>query len=259
MDKLLWGENIYGHVKRLQWIKSLIKHDDLILEFGCGTGYMITIPLLKMGYNVIGVDLDEASIEYGKSICKSEGVDPSALRCCNIKDIDFTPNVIIASEVFEHVEDKELESVFDVLKRKLRTEGNLLVTVPNGYGSFEFESCLWYRFGIGEMLEKCKITLLIHKIKSLIFGKSIVPFYPSTLSSSPHVQRFTYGRIKRILLRQGFTIEEITGTVLFAGPFSDLIFTGLKPIMKFNCFMGKCLPWLASGFLLNCKINVKFR
>lgn len=34
-------ENIYGHIKRLEWIKEFISKDDLVVEFGCGTGYMI--------------------------------------------------------------------------------------------------------------------------------------------------------------------------------------------------------------------------
>jgi SAM-dependent methyltransferase len=65
-------ENIYGHIKRLEWIKEFISKDDLVVEFGCGTGYMIIYPLLKDGYNII--DLDTKSIEYGQDFFQRWGL-----------------------------------------------------------------------------------------------------------------------------------------------------------------------------------------
>jgi len=38
-------ENEYGQAKRLKWIESNTQKQDTIIELGCGTGYMITLPM----------------------------------------------------------------------------------------------------------------------------------------------------------------------------------------------------------------------
>lgn len=40
-DKYYLVENIYGPKKRLNWMISQIDKADTIIEFGCGTGFMI--------------------------------------------------------------------------------------------------------------------------------------------------------------------------------------------------------------------------
>jgi ubiquinone/menaquinone biosynthesis C-methylase UbiE len=45
-------ENVYGNAKRLKWILPHIRKDLSIIELGCGTGYMICLPLKKMGYSI---------------------------------------------------------------------------------------------------------------------------------------------------------------------------------------------------------------
>ena len=77
--------------------------------------------------------------------------------------------------------------------------------------------------------------------------------YLSTLDSSPHVQRFTYDTIQDLLLGQGFEITDRTGSVLFAGPVSNMLFTGMVPVMKLNCALGQRLPRFASGFFMGCR------
>ena len=52
-------ENIYGHVKRLRWILSQVDRGATLVELGCGTGYMISRPLAKLGFEMHGVELDE--------------------------------------------------------------------------------------------------------------------------------------------------------------------------------------------------------
>ena len=224
------------------------------MEFGCGTGVMITLPLAKMGYSVFGVDLDEKSIAFGQKIFDREGLNPKTLKPMDISLLDVAPNVIIASEVLEHIPDKDISNIIRTIRHKLKPGGLFLVTVPNGYGWFEFESFMWFKIGIGKIMERLQIVRVVNALKFLLFGGDIEPSYPSTLSGSSHVQRFTHSSIQTLLDSEGFIVINITGAVFFAGPFSNMLFTGVKPIMKLNCALGRWFPRIASGFYIACRL-----
>jgi len=97
------NENIYGIRKRLEFIKQYISKKDKILEFGCGTGYMITYQLLQEGYNIKGCDIDKKSIDLVEMILKESGLDKNGLINIDIFSINEKFDVIIASEVFEYI------------------------------------------------------------------------------------------------------------------------------------------------------------
>lgn len=246
-------ENVYGHRKRLSWILSHIRPDEQILEVGCGTGSMISLPLARLGYHVVGADTDSASIAFGKELCDKMNLDPSLLRFEHLSQDSSYPKGIIVSEVLEHLSDHRLFTLLLEIRAKLLYGGLLLVTVPNGYGWFEMESFLWFRTGIGKLLEKSKLLGLMGRVKRLILGAAIELPYPSTLSSSRHRQRFTYRSIQTLLERNGFEVTEITGSVLFCGPFSNLFLTGIAPVMGINCLLGRWFPKVASGFYVACR------
>ena len=247
-------ENIYGHSKRLDWIVSNLKKDSTIIELGCGTGSMITIPLALQGYQVVGIDMDHKSIEFGHELLRARRLAVSLLQRQDLQQINIPPDVMIASEVLEHLRDVELKTILSTIKDKLAHNGLLLVTVPNGYGWFEMESFFWFKTGIGWLLEHARITEAVRWIKSVLFGcRREEPYPPSTLANSPHVQRFTYKSIQRVLVEHGFEVLSMTGSVLFAGPFSNLFFTGLGPVMKINRSFGRWMPRFSAGFYVACR------
>ncbi len=49
--ELVPRENIYGHRQRLYWLRDHLRTEDRAVEFGCGTGRLITIPLRAWGYD----------------------------------------------------------------------------------------------------------------------------------------------------------------------------------------------------------------
>ena len=249
------NENIYGHKKRLDWIKHDLTKRQRVLEFGCGTGYMLTFQLLLEGYDAYGVDLDDQSIAYGKEIFGSSGLDSERLINSDIRGLAGNFDVIIASEVFEHISNQDLGLIIELIKKKIVGCGTLIVTVPNGYGWFELESFIWFKLGIGRLFDWLQLTRTLLYLKRKILGSYIDAAYPSTLSSSPHVQRFTFSSIKWLLKKYGFEILKTEGTVFFAGPISNLFFTGIGPLMNANKYLGSKFPRFASGFMLVCREN----
>lgn len=246
-------ENIYGHTKRVRWILEQVRPGATLIELGCGTGYMITRPLLRLGYDAYGVDLDRRSVEYGQGVLRDEGLDPERLRPVDLADLDVQADAVIASEILEHVPDRHLPALFEAIRARLKPDGQLLVTVPNGRGWFELESFLWFKAGIGTLLRRLGIVRLIVVLKRRVFGAETDYPHPSTLADSPHVRFFTFASIQRLLREQGFEITAATGSVLFAGPFSNLKFTGIGPVMNVNARLGRRLPSLAAGFYVACR------
>jgi 2-polyprenyl-3-methyl-5-hydroxy-6-metoxy-1,4-benzoquinol methylase len=244
-------ENIYGHFARLEWLRDhLDRRSDHAVELGCGTGYMLTLPLRVWGYDVVGLDLDEESVAYGRQLMRKAGLSEDLVRCEDIADYEGPVTVVIASEVLEHMSDVVLDDVLRTVRAKLGRGGKMLVTIPNGYGWFELESALWFKLGLGRIIELLRLDAIIRLVKRPMTGDYRDASHPSTLADSPHVQRFTLAGIRRRLEQAGFEVMEARGSALVCGPFSNLLFTGFRRVMALNVALGRRWPALASDFQL---------
>jgi len=244
-------ENIYSHKKRLTWMGQRLPGAGQVIELGCGTGAMLTMPLRQAGFNVLGLDRDEDSILTGREIAAQLGVDPDALRCAGLDSLGARPDTIIASEVFEHLSDEELDQLLEQLAGCLDSGGRLLVTVPNGYGWYEFEAWLWKKLGMRRWLSGSFVERVVMDVKTWLSGytaSQIVEPYPSSLDQSPHVQRFTLSRLIERVCKNGFEQCGFTGSGLFAGQLSNLLFSGINPLTRLNNWLGDRMPRIASGF-----------
>ncbi len=250
-------ETIYGSRKRLEWILRHTERADEILEVGCGTGHMLVRPLAKLGYRVQGVDLDAPSIEHGKKLLQGEGLDPAILAARPLSSVSLRPGVIIVSEVLEHLHDGELVPFLAEIRACLKPSGTLLVTVPNGYGWFEMESFFWWKLRFGEILFRSGFCHLVESRKARYLGSEAVDAgEPSTLASSPHLQRFTLSSVTRLLRANGFEITDARGSVACSGPFSNLLFSGFTGLLESNGRWGDRLGRLASGYFVASRASL---
>lgn len=249
------SENIYGHRKRFDWfVGMLARHrpgdprGTRVLDIGCGTGVMVTIPLGSRGYDITGIDDHRESIERAQKINPFSNVK---FICGGMEKLRGKYDVIILSEVLEHIPDHT--GFIASLSPLLAEGGIILCSVPNGYGWFEFEQFLWDRLKIGVVLEKLGLVDAIFRFKKKLLG---IPYesVPSTLSSSPHVQRFTLCGLRRDFENMGFTVVEREGSTLVSGKFSNLLLTGLSLPMKLNNALGSMLPGAACGFYFVLKM-----
>ncbi len=98
---------------------TAIDRSTKILEVGTGTGWFPIMCGLK-GFSCTGLEISPQLVEYGAEFGRKYGIEPD-IRLGNIEDEDIgrsVYDVIVASSVFEHVEnwEKALHNVFDALK-----------------------------------------------------------------------------------------------------------------------------------------------
>ncbi len=132
IDNLLMHTGDIALRRRAKWILEKIdsRNPKSILDVGCGDGFYLHLlsslyPLAK----VIGVDFDTNALNSARINLKGRKV---ILRQGDVCKLDFKDNsfdVVLASEVFEHLESdtRGIKEVYRVLK----PGGLLLVSVPH--------------------------------------------------------------------------------------------------------------------------------
>lgn len=248
MERRLFDrEDAYGTQKRLNFaVRAIeIQRPATVLEIGCGTGAFLLSPLAQKFPDIhfIGVDSDEPSIAYGnKYFASGNLVFATELLDC-ASDFDF----VIASEVLEHV-----DAPVDFLRfagSKLSARGQVLLTVPNGYGPFEIASFSQW------MLQKLRLFDLLRSLKRLLLGsKSLIGHVggpPMSLANSPHINFFSWKEIGRIISVAGLRIDVTQNRTLFCGFGLDILVSRLR-IADWNARVADRLPhaWVSDWMFL---------
>ncbi|MEO1053268.1 MAG: methyltransferase domain-containing protein [Bacteroidota bacterium] len=124
--------------KRLDFIAKVIGDNigdkGRVLDVGCGNG-IISLHLGHLGYDVQGIDVSEKAIEKAKAANKFDNVSFKTLSAEELAASGETYDVIICSEVLEHLDQPG--SLLEKLHESLKEGGKLIVTVPNGNGPRE--------------------------------------------------------------------------------------------------------------------------
>lgn len=117
-----------------------------ILDAGCGAG-IFAEALAKLGADVVGLDPVDALIESGKNHMKSQkSIENNLKYVCEtieehaVKNLN-TYDVIVCSEVIEHVETKR--SFIEACCKVLKPGGDFFLTTPNKTFASYFFVYLW--------------------------------------------------------------------------------------------------------------------
>lgn len=234
-------ENSYGVAKRLEVVESwlrdvatrLAKSRLDILDYGCGTGDHLTAPLASLGHAVLGVDLHPESIadaerRYAWPSLKFRTGDLDTLLA---EGLSF--DVVICSEVLEHVDDPE--GFLAKIRALTRVDGAVIITTPNGYGSFEIlcTSARWMkRLGVHQAL---RWGVLKYRQASARLRAAPAPSRPLDHVAtnddrgflnvdSGHVQFFSVPRLEGLFQRAGLRVVARRARTLLCGPYVDAVF-----------------------------------
>lgn len=247
MPDALLVENLWGYAKRLGFVTaSIAGHwpntalgSIRILDVGCGNGSQLAIPLARLGCWLTGIDMHEGSIDEARRLASD--LDNVDFKCVDLDAVDDGAfDVVILSEVLEHVADPA--ALLRSSIKKMKRGGRVIITVPNGYGEFEWDSWLFR----GLRLDRAVEWYEARRAKS----GARKPIDSSTENhDNGHIQFFTLKRLERIFREAGLVIEAKAGSTLFGGPLAGHTLARSNRFIGWNAEMADGLPLqVASGW-----------
>lgn len=116
------------HRKRYEFVKSLIKDGDEVLDIACGTGYGSYMMSENNNASFTGVDIATGAIEHANKHFKRDNVE---FICCRAEE--FQPkkkfDLIVSFETIEHLEhDRDF---IESITKHLKQGGLLICSTPN--------------------------------------------------------------------------------------------------------------------------------
>ncbi|MEO5931263.1 MAG: class I SAM-dependent methyltransferase [Candidatus Kapaibacterium sp.] len=245
------SETPNGIKKRFEYISSLLAkfRPKTVLDFGSGTGTNLTIPLAEIfpETRFLGVDSDSSSVDYANSVNTSPNLSFALID--QVKE-QGPYDLIIASEVIEHVDEPGELLLF--LRENLTPRGKLILTMPNGYGPFEMTAL------VESLLFVSGIHTLLHRMAGFLLGKKVSrPTKADTLAVSPHVNFFSFGRIRGLIGQSSYDILEYRPRTFVCGlGFHQLLFN--ESARLWNARVADSLPPQAnSGWMFVLEKNEK--
>lgn len=228
------NETIYGLGKRLEFVAGAICDfgPKRILDVGCGTGANLTAPLAQQfpEMEFLGIDSDSASIAF--AVRETRSGNARYLVESDASDIG-TFDLVIASEVIEHVENPE--AFLNSLRGVLTPDGKLLLTLPNGLGPFELASF------VETVMHLTGVYRILRAFKRMLRPGVASSVASDTLAVSPHINFFSYRQIRYVIAGGGFRILAYRPRTFLCGFGFDHVMRS-KRIIAWNAAISDHLP-----------------
>jgi SAM-dependent methyltransferase len=235
-------EDIYGISKRLDFVSKVLVEcrAKRVLDVGCGTGENLTALLARHfpGTQFVAIDSDAASI----ACAMQKNLSDNARYLVESDAVDLgTFDLIIASEVIEHVEDPD--AFLSKLRDLLAPDGRLVLTLPNGLGPFELASF------VETVAHLTGVYRVLRTIKRFIRPSSAGPLAAGTLAVSPHINFFSYRQIQAVVAAGGFRILAYLPRTFLCGFVFDQLVQSKRAIDWNARIANRLPPQLASAWM----------
>lgn len=243
-------ECTYGLQKRLDFVAKVISttNPPRVLDVGCGTGANLT-ELLAQQFpqsHFIGIDSDTTSIAFAIANRKASNVQYLLRR--DAVDLGYF-DLVIASEVIEHVEDPA--EFLQFLRERLTSTGCVVLTLPNGYGPYELASLL------ESLMHLTGIYAMLRTFKRMLISQSVGVATIDTLAISPHINFFGFRQIKSLFEAKGFEIQSFRPRTFLCGFGFDHLMRS-KSIISWNSKVAdKLPPYLVSAWMFVLKTSLR--
>lgn len=227
-------ECTYGLQKRLNFLSNVIATTQpvRVLDVGCGTGANLT-ELLALQFpqsHFTGIDSDATSIAFANGHRKANNaqylVESDALDLGHF-------DLVIASEVIEHVEDPLAFLAF--LRGRLTSTGQVVLTLPNGYGPYELASLL------ETVMHLSGIHWILRAIKRMVVQKPATSAVADTLAISPHINFFPYAAVCSMIEASGFQLAQFLPRTFLCGFGFDHVIRS-KRLIAWNAQVSDRMP-----------------
>ncbi len=224
-------EDCYATKKKIDFFrqeiegKSKEKKKIKILDYGCGNANDCGKYLFNYKFEYFGFDIHKPSIKFAKKEFNVKNVSFSS----SINDRKF--DIIIISEVLEHLSDPT--KILLDLKKKLKRDGFILGSIPNGYGLTEIEKYIIHKFYIYRFA-KWIYSFFGRKKKKTIK----IPFN----YESGHIQFFSLRSFKKVLKNSGLRLENIINGTVMGADLSGSTFLKFNFMKKINTRIADFIP-----------------
>jgi 2-polyprenyl-3-methyl-5-hydroxy-6-metoxy-1,4-benzoquinol methylase len=241
---LVYEYNRIADRKRVDFIASVLKNtlpsNARILDVGCGNG-VISRHLGKLGYDVLGIDVSEKTIETARSLTTLPNVKFMTKSAEELVASGERYDAVICSEVLEHLNDPG--SLLDVLYQTLAENGKLIVTVPNGRGpreSFVTKPILRLRKKNNWLWK-----LIVKLKKSMGYSGTTVQ---SAADNLDHIQFFSKKDLEQLSHLHGFKITGFGKANFVEDVFPFSFFSKrIVFLQKLDCKIADLLPYRFTG------------
>ena len=205
---------------RIEKIIDIVPTNKKILDIGCYDGTISQ--LIKEKNNVIiGLDMSMNAL----NMAKKKGIECVLSNAENLPFRDASFDIIVASEIIEHIFDTG--KFLDEINRILKSNGELILTTPN-------------------------LALLDNRFRLLL---GLQPHYCEIEleGNAGHIRCFTKKSFKNLIEKHGFMVEKIQSDILFIP-----VLNAILRKIGLNKKLGDTLPGLGTILIFKAKnINNK--
>jgi SAM-dependent methyltransferase len=187
-----------------------------VLDYGAGTGALLTLPLARCrpDLSITAFDVSPRNIGRLRALASRRAL-PNLYASWQRNDLGACApfDVIICADVLEHLPDPE--TVLRDMHSLLSPRGWLIVSVPNGFGCFEIGTFIRDLLWISGLRPRTR--------GGLRRGRPPAPApddgaaTADTLEIDPHLQFYTVRALRSLLNRAGFEIAARRNRMFLGG------------------------------------------